>query len=98
MLQQAVAAIRQEKLPDPGQLANAGSFFKNPIVSDQQGQQTPLARYPDIARHFPLGEGKTKSAAGWLIDQCGLKGVCEGEFGVHDRQALVLVHSGGEVM
>lgn len=90
---EAVAAIRQEKLPDPGQLANAGSFFKNPIVSDQQGQAL-LARYPDMP-HFPLGEGKTKLAAGWLIDQCGLKGVCEGEFGVHDRQALVLVHFGG---
>ncbi|MGP8290560.1 UDP-N-acetylmuramate dehydrogenase [Vreelandella zhanjiangensis] len=89
----AVSAIRQEKLPDPKQLANAGSFFKNPIVSSQQAQAL-LACYPGMP-HFPLSNGQTKLAAGWLIDQCGLKGTREGAFGVHDRQALVLVHLGG---
>lgn len=89
----AVSAIRQEKLPDPKQLANAGSFFKNPIVSSQQALAL-LACYPGMP-HFPLSNGQTKLAAGWLIDQCGLKGTREGAFGVHDRQALVLVHLGG---
>ncbi|PRY66088.1 UDP-N-acetylmuramate dehydrogenase [Vreelandella songnenensis] len=89
----AVSAIRQEKLPDPDLLANAGSFFKNPLVPDQQAHAL-LSRYPAMP-NFPQGSGQTKLAAGWLIDQCGLKGVQEGAFGVHDRQALVLVHQGG---
>ncbi|MBZ5486706.1 UDP-N-acetylmuramate dehydrogenase [Halomonas aquamarina] len=89
----AVSAIRQEKLPDPARLANAGSFFKNPLVDDQQAKALS-SRYPGMPS-FPQHNGQTKLAAGWLIDQCGLKGVREGAFGVHDRQALVLVHQGG---
>ncbi len=90
---EAVCAIRREKLPDPEVLANAGSFFKNPLVSDQQAAQL-LHHYPTMP-HFPQGEGQTKLAAGWLIDQCGLKGIQKGAFGVHQHQALVLVHFGG---
>lgn len=89
----AVCAIRREKLPDPELLANAGSFFKNPLVDDQQAAQL-LRQYPAIP-HFPQGRGHTKLAAGWLIDQCGLKGMQDGAFGVHQHQALVLVHFGG---
>ncbi|MDF0752082.1 UDP-N-acetylmuramate dehydrogenase [Marinobacter sp. 71-i] len=89
----AVMAVRRRKLPDPQQLPNAGSFFKNPVV--------PLAtweslkqRYPDIAG-YP-GDDSAKVAAAWLIDQCGWKGYRNGKVGVHNRQALVLVnHSNG---
>ncbi|MGO2132234.1 MAG: UDP-N-acetylmuramate dehydrogenase [Halomonas sp.] len=90
---EAVCAVRQEKLPDPKQLANAGSFFKNPLVSADQAARL-MAEYPDIP-HYLQADGRSKLAAGWMIDQCGLKGWKEGHFGVHDRQALVLVHHGG---
>lgn len=89
----AVCAIRREKLPDPQVLANAGSFFKNPLVADNQAARL-LHQYPGMP-HFPQGNGQTKLAAGWLIDQCGLKGMRDGAFGVHQHQALVLVHFGG---
>nr|WP_104202630.1 UDP-N-acetylmuramate dehydrogenase [Halomonas saliphila] len=90
---EAVCAIRREKLPDPVQLGNAGSFFKNPIVARDVADRL-LARWPDMP-HFTLDTGRVKLAAGWLIDRCGLKGWCDGHFGVHERQALVLVHFGG---
>lgn len=90
---EAVAAIRREKLPDPQELANAGSFFKNPLVSNQRAAQL-LDLHPTMP-HFPQQQGQTKLAAGWLIDQCGLKGMRDGAFGVHQHQALVLVHFGG---
>ncbi|WP_233437208.1 UDP-N-acetylmuramate dehydrogenase [Vreelandella alkaliphila] len=90
---QAVCAIRQEKLPDPQVLANAGSFFKNPLVSSDQLSRL-LQAYPSVP-YFPQVNGQSKLAAGWLIDQCGLKGMRQGAFGVHARQALVLVHFGG---
>lgn len=89
----AVCDIRREKLPDPDVLANAGSFFKNPLVSDHQAAQL-LTVYPAMP-HFAQADGRTKLAAGWLIDQCGLKGMRDGEFGVHQHQALVIVHFGG---
>ncbi|MDI4637665.1 MULTISPECIES: UDP-N-acetylmuramate dehydrogenase [Halomonadaceae] len=90
---EAVCALRREKLPDPMVLANAGSFFKNPVVEAELAE-TLLRRHPDMP-HFSQPGGRFKLAAGWLIDQCGLKGHRDGAFGVHDRQALVLVHHGG---
>ncbi|WP_447556578.1 UDP-N-acetylmuramate dehydrogenase [Vreelandella sp. EE22] len=89
----AVCAIRQEKLPAPALLANAGSFFKNPVVTANEAE-TLRHRYPTMPC-FPQAEGGYKLAAGWLIDQCGLKGARQGAFGVHTRQALVIVHFGG---
>ncbi len=90
---EAVCAIRREKLPDPAVLGNAGSFFKNPLV-DAIKARGLLADHPDLP-HFAQADGRVKLAAGWLIDRCGLKGWRRGHFGVHDRQALVLVHFGG---
>lgn len=90
---EAVCAVRREKLPDPEELSNAGSFFKNPRVAAELAERL-LAEYPGMP-HFPQSDGRIKLAAGWLIDQCGLKGWCDGHFGVHQRQALVLVHFGG---
>lgn len=89
----AVVAIRQEKLPDPAHLGNAGSFFKNPVVDAEVAEKLQI-QHPGMP-HFPLADGRTKLAAGWLIDQCGLKGWRRKHFAVHERQALVLVHLGG---
>ncbi|MFG6666704.1 UDP-N-acetylmuramate dehydrogenase [Halomonas sp. HNIBRBA4712] len=90
---EAVCSTRREKLPDPRELANAGSFFKNPVV-ERATAEALLARYPDMPCFAQPGE-RCKLAAGWLIDRCGLKGTRRGAFGVHERQALVLVHFGG---
>ncbi|MBY6030699.1 UDP-N-acetylmuramate dehydrogenase [Halomonas sp. DP8Y7-1] len=90
---EAVCQVRQEKLPDPQVLGNAGSFFKNPVV-DAYRAEALAEQFPAMPRYL-LEDGRVKLAAGWLIDQCGLKGWRDGHFGVHDRQALVLVHHGG---
>lgn len=89
----AVIAVRRSKLPDPAVLGNAGSFFKNPVVSAAQHKVLREA-HPDIAA-YPLPDGTVKLAAGWLIDRAGWKGHDRGTHGVHDRQALVLVNRGG---
>ena len=89
----AVIAIRRRKLPDPAEIGNAGSFFKNPVVSREQHAQL-LARHPQLVG-YPQPDGSIKLAAGWLIDQCGWKGRSLGAAGVHERQALVLVNRGG---
>ncbi len=87
-----VIQLRQSKLPDPLELPNAGSFFKNPLVNNSK--VTALkAKYPSIPVYRQNGN-KTKVAAGWLIDQCGLKGYRNEKVGVHDKQALVLVNYG----
>lgn len=90
---QMVAAIRREKLPDPAEVGNAGSFFKNPLVPS--GDYTRLqARFPRIVGHLQ-GDGRYKLAAAWLIEQCGWNGRAMGGAGVHARQPLVLVNRGG---
>jgi UDP-N-acetylmuramate dehydrogenase len=89
----AVIAIRRRKLPDPAEIGNAGSFFKNPVVSREQHAQL-LAKHPQLVG-YPQPDGSIKLAAGWLIDQCGWKGRSLGAAGVHERQALVLVNRGG---
>ncbi len=90
---EGVMAVRRRKLPDPEQIPNAGSFFKNPMVSLAAWEQLK-AEFPDIAS-YP-GEGTVKLAAGWLIDQCGWKGYRNDKVGVHNHQALVLInHSNG---
>ncbi|WP_416049628.1 UDP-N-acetylmuramate dehydrogenase [Cupriavidus basilensis] len=92
-IRDAVIAIRSRKLPDPAQVGNAGSFFKNPVVGAEQ-RDALLVRYPNLVSHAQP-DGSYKLAAGWLIDQCGFKGVSDGPVGVYDKQALVLVHHGG---
>jgi len=88
-----VCAIRRAKLPDPAAIGNAGSFFKNPVVSAEQCRDI-IDRDPEIV-HYPLPDGSVKLAAGWLIDACGWKGKSVGRAGVYERQALVLVNRGG---
>ncbi|MFM7661158.1 MAG: UDP-N-acetylmuramate dehydrogenase [Bacteroidota bacterium] len=89
----AVIAIRQSKLPNPSELGNAGSFFKNPVV-DAAIADTVLEKFP-TAPIYPAENGKKKLAAGWLIEQAGWKGKTVGSCGVHKLQALVLVNYGG---
>jgi UDP-N-acetylmuramate dehydrogenase len=88
-----VCAIRKAKLPDPAVIGNAGSFFKNPTVTQDQCDDI-IARDPKVV-HYVLDDGRIKLAAGWLIDACGWKGKTVGNAGVYEKQALVLVNKGG---
>ena len=95
-----VCAIRRAKLPDPALIGNAGSFFKNPVVTVEQCRDI-TGRDPEVV-HYPMPDGSVKLAAGWMIDACGWKGKSVGQAGVYEKQALVLVNrgnaSGSEVM
>jgi UDP-N-acetylmuramate dehydrogenase len=88
-----VCAIRKAKLPDPAVIGNAGSFFKNPTVTQDQCDDI-IAREPKVV-HYVLDDGRIKLAAGWLIDACGWKGKTVGNAAVYEKQALVLVNKGG---
>ena len=99
-LRNIICALRRSKLPDPAQLPNAGSFFKNPVVSAQQHAQLKQA-FPNLVS-YAQADGCFKLAAGWLIEQAGWKGRREGNVGMHSAQALVLVNhaaaTGAEVL
>ena len=88
-----VCEIRRAKLPDPAVIGNAGSFFKNPVVTLEQCRDI-IGRDPSVV-HYPMADGSVKLAAGWLIDACGWKGKSIGRAGVYDRHSLVLVNRGG---
>jgi len=88
----AVIRIRQSKLPDPTQIGNAGSFFKNPVVSLDLFESI-RQNYPDVV-NYPVSDDSVKLAAGWLIEKAGWKGYRKGDAGVHAKQALVLVNYG----
>ena len=88
----AVCKIRTHKLPDPKVIGNAGSFFQNPVVPEEQ-YEILLQKHPGLVS-YPDATGKRKLAAGWLIDHCGFKGKRMGNVGVYEHQALVLVNHG----
>ncbi len=89
----AVVAIRKSKLPDPKELGNSGSFFKNPVLSAKKFSNF-LKQCPE-APYYEVAENAIKVPAGWLIERCGFKGKRFGNVGVHAKQALVLVNYGG---
>ena len=88
----AIISIRQSKLPDPKKIGNSGSFFKNPIVSLNQ-LELIKKKYPNVV-NYEINENEFKIAAGWLIERAGWKGKKFNNYGIHEKQALVLVNYG----
>ena len=92
----AVCKIRREKLPDPNELANVGSFFKNPVIARSALALVQAVDGNVEVPFYPQADGSVKVPAAWLIDQCQFRGVRRGNVGVHDKQALVLVNYSNE--
>ncbi len=93
-IRKAIIEIRREKLPDPNEIGNAGSFFKNPVIPASQYSQ--MQKKWNELSGYPLPDtGMVKIPAGWLIEKCGWKGKRMGNAGVHTKQALVIVNNGG---
>lgn len=91
-IREAVIAIRKEKLPDPGIIGNAGSFFTNPFITEQHFNKLK-AQYPDMP-YYPASNNQIKIPAAWLIEQCGFKGKNHGQVGVYGKHALALTNLG----
>ncbi|MEI6480345.1 MAG: UDP-N-acetylmuramate dehydrogenase [bacterium] len=91
-IREAILNIRNNKLPNPKEIPNAGSYFKNPIISKKEADVLKI-KFPEMPM-FPNERGSVKIFAGWLIDKAGLKGVMQNNFGIHKNHALVLVGNG----
>lgn len=90
---EAVSRLRRSRLPDPEEIGNAGSFFRNPEMPEADFEEL-RSRYPEMPG-FPVGSGRIRVPAGWLIEQCGWKGRRVGNAGVYEKHALVIVNFGG---